>query len=359
MKTRIELFILFSVLIVISVGLISLFSFQYVEESVKTAEFEKMRMTLHDKEITISTLHSRASEDIVFALQNPLFVDYFELPETKAGNIYIDGVLQFTENQIEIKTKLEQWIYHFQNKFQVDETCLIDKTGQEHARLVLQRIAPDQELSPEEKSAPFFEPSFEKQKDQVHIQYPYLSPDTNRWVFAYTSPVVLSDGVTEAIYHFEMPISIFQDLLRPEQGRMYVLDQEGFLIADSGNYFPGTNISPELSKYYPPVDSISSSQEFHNLIQDAFAESEGSGVYLKNNEPTFLVYKKLPTFGWLLVYEKPQSLMGIGDNTLDDFRINTILLDVIISVVAIATVFFASSKISNRNHQKPSEEKIV
>ena len=72
MKTRIELFILFSVLIVISVGLISLLTFQYVEESVKTAEFEKMRTTLHDKENSVSTLHSRASEDIVFVLQNPL-----------------------------------------------------------------------------------------------------------------------------------------------------------------------------------------------------------------------------------------------------------------------------------------------
>ena len=46
-----------------------------------------------------------------------------------------NGVLQFTERQTELKQELERWVYHFQNKFDVDETCLIDSSGQEHTKI--------------------------------------------------------------------------------------------------------------------------------------------------------------------------------------------------------------------------------
>ena len=189
MKIRTQLIFFFSIVIVFSVGISSYFAISYTESSIIDAEIVKMNT--HNAEIMheIETLHQRASEDLVFTLKNPKFVEYFELPETKAGNVYDEnGVLQFTEKQREIKQELEQWTYHFQNKFDVDETCIIDATGQEHARLVLSQIEVDENLSPEEATASFFEPSFMKQKNEVHVQYPYVSPDTERWVFAYTSP---------------------------------------------------------------------------------------------------------------------------------------------------------------------------
>mgnify|MGYP003301165865 CR=1 FL=1 len=65
----------------------------------------------------ISTLHDRASEDIVFAVKNNSFSEYFELEDTKKGNVYDDNVLQYTTTQSSIKNELETWIYDFQNKF--------------------------------------------------------------------------------------------------------------------------------------------------------------------------------------------------------------------------------------------------
>jgi len=78
----------------------------------------------------IEELHSRASEDLIFAVKNSSFVKYFELPDTQAGNVFDENdVMQFTTEQQEIRDELDTWIFDFQSKFSVDETCLIDATG--------------------------------------------------------------------------------------------------------------------------------------------------------------------------------------------------------------------------------------
>ena len=96
-----------------------------------------------------------------------------------------------------------------------------------------------------------------KQKDEVHVQYPYVSPDTNRWVFAYTSPVELGSGQKPAIYHFEMPITAFSDLLdvHVDDGRIYVLDPQGFVVADSANSVSDTVLSIDPVSHFPPFQS--------------------------------------------------------------------------------------------------------
>ena len=122
----------------------------------------------------------------------------------------------------------------------MDETSLIDRTEQEHTRLVLGKIAPDEDLSSVEYETPFFKPSFETPKDGVHVQYPYVSPDTHRLVFAYTTPIVLSDGTTPAFYHFEMPLALLQNMITksaPQGVRLFISDPRGFLIANSQTDF--------------------------------------------------------------------------------------------------------------------------
>ncbi|NDF35434.1 MAG: hypothetical protein EB154_06180, partial [Nitrosopumilaceae archaeon] len=137
MKVRAQLVLVYSIIIAVTVFSIAYFAINMISASFTDAELEQMRNIVNERENSLQNLHARASEDLVFALQNPLFVQYFDLPETKKGNVYKDGVIQFTDKQRQIKTELEQWIHSFQNKFQVDETCLIDTSGQEHTRLVL------------------------------------------------------------------------------------------------------------------------------------------------------------------------------------------------------------------------------
>jgi len=312
LKTRNTLLISFSVILIFSIGLTSYLSIEYSKSFVLDSDIEEMMSILSEKSQAIESLHAKASEELVLTLKDPLFVEYFELPETKAGNVYEDGVLQFTDKQNEIKSDLEQLIYLFQIKFDVDETCIIDRTGQEHARLVLSRVAYDDDLSPDEEFAPFFEPSFEKNLDEVHNQYPYVSPDTKRWVFAYTSPVVLGAGKKPAFFHFEMPITVFQELVDVDVGRMYVVDPNGFIIADSDDLSisnskyevtPITISDFRPSDYFPSISENSSFQDFESLLQMTNSETEFF-EYTKNGEKNYVLSQQLSTFGWMLVYEK-------------------------------------------------------
>ena len=350
MNIRNQLIVFFSITIIASIGVTAFFAITYTESGVVDTEIEKMKA--HNEEVMadIETLHTRASEDLIFALKYPKFAEYFELPETKAGNVYDEnGVLQFTDKQREIKQDLEKWIYNFQNKFDVDETCLIDATGQEHARLVLTKIETDENLSPDEESTAFFEPSFTKQRDEVHVQYPYVSPDTGRWVFAYSSPVELGNGQKPAIYHFEMPMTIFQEILDVNDGRMYVLDPQGFIVADSAGTVPKEVISFEPKEQFPPFQAAYASQS-DEILEEMKSNDAGNGKYTVNGEERYFVYEKLSTFDWILIHEKPASQILIGSNSIENLTYTISIIAIVIAGLGILGVVFISSRISRPIH---------
>ncbi len=348
MKITPKLVIMFSLIIIITSGSISLFTLHLIIQSNIEKELEEMKGIIENRYLQINNLHVRASEDLVFALKNPKFVEYFELPETKADNIYENGILQYTNNQYEIKTELEQWIYHFQNKFDVDETCLIDKTGQEHTRLVLSKIAPPDELSSEESSAPFFTPSFAKEEGEVHVQYPYLSPDTNRWVFAYTSPVVLENEEKPAFYHFEMPLTIFQEIIKIDHGRMMVIDPQGFVIADSQYDFFNIESVPDADDYFPKAYALSDIDVVDKILKQKLTGQIGLLQYQDIEKQTHhIVFKELPTFGWILAYDKSEQLIFSEYTTfLGDTGITLGVITISITLLSLMIVYVASHRIT-------------
>jgi len=346
MNIRFQLVLFFSIVIVFSVGLSAYFAISYTESSIIDAEIAKMES--HNAEIMhdIETLHQTASNDLVFALKNPKFVEYFELPETQNGNVYDEnGVLQFTDTQRALKQDLEQWTYHFQNKFDVDETCIIDVTGQEHARLVLSKIEIDENLSPDEDLAPFFIPSFTKQKDEVHVQYPYVSPDTNRWVFAYTSPVELGTGHKPAIYHFEMPLSVFSNLLTNEHGRVYVVDPDGFIVADTETGYSDSVISIDPRQNFPAFQTVfaDSSSE---ILDEMKSNEMGSGMYTVDGNDVYFVYERLSTFDWILVHEMSADFMLHGNESLTNLSLTIGLVALSVSIIGVFSVIVISTKIT-------------
>ena len=334
-----------------SIGITAFFAILYTESGVIESSLSDMRthnaQIMHD----IDTLHARASEDLVFTLKNPKFVEYFELPETKAGNVYDENnVLQFTENQRKIKQDLEHWMYNFQNKFSVDETCIIDTSGQEHSRLVLTKIESDENLSPFESSAPFFEPSFMKKVDEIHVQYPYVSPDTNRWVFAYTSPIELGNGQKPAIYHFEMPVSVLQKLLETDDGRFYVVDPAGYVIADSAGSVPEDTISFVPETQFPSFQSVFTSSNY-DVLNEMSSHDFGDGFYFVNGEKHYYVYEKLATFEWILVYEKPVSMILVGGGSVSNLVNTIIVVASVVSILGLFGVILISSRISKPINQ--------
>jgi signal transduction histidine kinase len=354
MRINRRIIIVFSLIIVATIASVSYVSFRTLEAAVIDSQIKEMQNEVEIRANLVESLHSRASEDILFAVKNPVFTNYFDLPETREGNNFDEnGVVQFTPQQRALKTEMEQWIYAFQSKFDVDETCVIHTPGQEQARLVLGEIAPDDELSPSEGATPFYAPSLQLEKDEVYVQSPYVSPDTGRWVFAYTTPIVLSDGTKPSFFHFEMPMNLFEDLLTPENGRMYVVDGDGRVFGDSANRFSNevgsATFGTKPEEFFPHVNSISDSGELVNIVTATASLSpgeKGTGIYQVSGESHYVTYEKLPTFGWVLVYEKPYSLMLTGNTNLSQLGFEIAIVSFIVGAAGLSFAFIVSSRIS-------------
>ena len=353
MRINAKLVALFTTIIVIAICSLGFMSYTTIESAVIDARILDMKQVVIEKSNQINNLHDRASEDIVFAVKNPSFADYFELEDTRHGNVYNDdNVLQYTSNQEEIKDELESWIYDFQNKFTVDETCVIDRSGQQQTALVQKNILPTENLSSKKAGAAFFDPSFEKNDGESYVQYPYVSPATKRWVFAYTTPI-LTYNDKPAFYHFEMPMYVFQNLMSTDVGRMYVVDSGDYLVADNHSTFNSEvgagKKGQEPSEYFPSVTTISDSAKFSKILDEMNGLDIGEisySTYIENGEKHFVVFEKLPTFYWILAYDVPYSQLLYGETTLGNLKATLLVISLIVGAGGIGAVFVVSNRIS-------------
>ncbi|MBI5644026.1 MAG: methyl-accepting chemotaxis protein [Deltaproteobacteria bacterium] len=359
MKIKHKFLVIFVILILLGLSVNSYINFKTTETAVVQNAIKSMENELQQVSARINGFHEKAGNELVFALNYPVFKEYFSLTETKNGNRYnADKVIQFTPAQQRLKAKIDDWTLFVQSKFPVAETCVIDRTGQEHSRITFSKIAPDNDFSDEENAAPFFEPTFKLQKGGVHVEYPYMSADAKKWVFSYTSPIVLDDGSKPGFYHFEIPISYFQETVGENTtGRTFVVDPLGFIIADSKQ---ATNINlkgdagghgheggeHQLKDYLPPVDSISKNAAFSRIIDEMKAGKSGHGAFDLDGETHYLVYKPLSTFNWSVAQIKSYSELLEGKSSLGNIK-KTILLTVIITLaIAVIVIFVISDRIT-------------
>ena len=353
MRINAKLVALFTTIIVATIGSLGFMAYTTIESTVVDARIQDMKQVVIEKSNQIDNLHDRASEDIVFAVKNPRFAEYFELDDTRNGNIYDDNnVLQYTSSQIEIKSKLESWIYDFQNKFTVDETCVIDRSGQQQTALVQKNILPAENLSSKKAGAAFFDPSFEKNDGESYVQYPYVSPATERWVFAYTTPI-LTYNDKPAFYHFEMPMYVFQNLISTDVGRMYVIDSGDYLVADNHFTFNSEvgagKKGQDPSEYFPSVTTVSDSDKFLKILDEMNGLDIGEisySTYIENGEKHFVVFEKLPTFYWILAYDVPYSQLLYGETTLGNLKVTLLVISLIVGAGGVGAVFVVSNRIS-------------
>ena len=353
MRINAKLVLLFTTIIVIAICSLGFMAYTTIESAVIDARILDMKQVVIEKSNQINNLHDRASEDIVFAVKNPSFADYFELEDTRHGNVYNDdNVLQYTSNQEEIKDELESWIYDFQNKFTVDETCVIDRSGQQQTALVQKNILPAENLSSKKAGAAFFDPSFEKNDGESYVQYPYVSPATERWVFAYTTPI-LTYNDKPAFYHFEMPMYVFQNLISTDVGRMYVVDSGDYLVADNHSTFNSEvgagKKGQDPSEYFPSVTTVSDSDKFLKILDEMNGLDIGEisySTYIENGEKHFVVFEKLPTFYWILAYDVPYSQLLYGETTLGNLKATLLVISLIVGAGGIGAVFVVSNRIS-------------
>jgi diguanylate cyclase (GGDEF)-like protein len=116
----------------------------------------------------------------------------------------------------------------------ISEACLINADGHELARVVRGAVAPPEELSHEEASAPFFAPTLDLPAGRVHQALPYVSPDTGLWVISNSTPMVGASGRPWGLVHFEVALDSFRPELTDARQRISIVDVgTGRVVLDS------------------------------------------------------------------------------------------------------------------------------
>jgi diguanylate cyclase (GGDEF)-like protein len=147
----------------------------------------------------LDSYYSRARSLALITARNPSFRDFYVEPGGRTDKIRAQG--ETVRNASRALAYLEQLF-----PGSIGEACFIDRAGAENARAVKGDVEPPSALSQDETGAPFFYPGFALRPGQVHQSAPYVSPDTNEWVIANTTPIRASGHGKPAIVHFEITI---------------------------------------------------------------------------------------------------------------------------------------------------------
>jgi len=179
----------------------------------------KANSIVNKKAAILKKMHSKASKALVNAAQDKSYANFMTADKAK----------RHEHSQAINKVSL-----NVQKKFHVEEMCLIDANGPELARIVGRKVATD--LSPDESGADFFKPGFETKPKKVFTSRLYLSPDANKWVIAYVSPIVV-EGKNKAVLHYEHGLDVYQNALNKKlsgtDSFLVAIDNQGYLVSDS------------------------------------------------------------------------------------------------------------------------------
>ncbi|MEO5349706.1 MAG: cache domain-containing protein [Magnetococcus sp. YQC-3] len=295
----------------------------------------------------IKMFHQEVKSTLRFTMELDLFSKYFSLPESAHNTVDALGVVQFSAAQVALRHQMEAWANLLYKQFPIGEICLIDQTGQEHMRAVRGKVEDTHFFSSTEADSPFFVPSFLIKEGEVYVSKPYMSPDSRYWVVAYTAPVVMANGEKPAFFHVEVPLDIYGKLLSTldyayatahlkaqkdaqEEGRYFILDADGLLIADSRQAIPlglhparggddGADFAMEerLADYLPRLSSISSDSRF--LIAAEKLRKQGAGVaHLELAGRSYvLVLQPIPGSSWSLAHLDPVAGPGFWERASD------------------------------------------
>jgi Cache domain len=246
------------------------------------------------KAAILEDLHKRISASLAAVAQDKAFSDYF-----------LDGD---PARRAQLKQRIDLISLKTQEKFRVEEMCLIGADGAEIARIVGSVVAYD--LSPDETGAVFFAPGFAQASRQVFISPPYVSPDAPKWVVGYATPII-ADNVTRAILHFEHGLETYQEALgaQPPPDGTYVLavTDSGWIIYDSRREIPidkkGESVTP--ADYF---DAFSlgglSIAEFRRQYGDGTA---GSGTVERDGTRWEFAYRQVGTWTLIAAGSQPSS----------------------------------------------------
>ncbi|RMW34753.1 MAG: sensor histidine kinase, partial [Nitrosopumilus sp.] len=83
-----------------------------------------------------------------------------------------------------------------------------------------------------------------------------------------------------------------------------------------------------------------------SILSEMKLNPMGDGSYFDGTETRHYVYERLSTFDWILIYEKPESLMLVGQTTLSDLLLTIGIIAFSVTVIGVVSVIIVSSRIT-------------
>jgi diguanylate cyclase (GGDEF)-like protein len=256
----------------------------------------------------IDNLTDRAAASLLIARNNPAFERFYAADPSD------------TTARAAALNDIQQLMVYLQHTFAIDEICLIDADGVEDARSVLGELAGAEDLSDAEAENPFFAPTLALDNGEVYRSTePYLSPDTNRWVVAHATPIVLADGRHVGLLHFEIPLEWFAAKVRDTSltgGSSFLLDRDGHVLVhkDLGEVIPDPQV--DLGSHHGdagvgfPHAWTWGTAGFRTMatkiLQNAVA---GTATFDDAGEGSEFVYQPVFAGHWILATELPRSVI--------------------------------------------------
>jgi diguanylate cyclase (GGDEF)-like protein len=172
---------------------------------------------------------TRARDLLVVTGQNPALREYFSLPGDRRQRIDAGGP---------VMTNIDDAIGYLHALYPnaIEEICFIDSSGAEVARRVGSIEASSQDLSLDEQSNAFFQPTMSLTPGEVYQAAPYVSPDSSKWAVSNSTKVAGSDGTSAGILHIEVSLESFRRTLSRSKRKTFtrVFDaRTGAVIIDS------------------------------------------------------------------------------------------------------------------------------
>jgi hypothetical protein len=187
----------------------------------------------------------------------------------------------------EDRIAVESAITYLGERYSVDEICVIRASGLEAARWVGgEGVAAVEDLSPDERpNNPAVLPTLELADDSFYQTDPYVSPDSGRWVMGVATPIVLPNGITAGILHFEIPIARFaaeleQVAFSPSSFNI-LLDREGHLLAhpELQAFRAASNTTTDVDTSPFPLATATGSLSWRDAVGQMLSGSPGLATF--------------------------------------------------------------------------------
>jgi len=256
LRTRLTFFFLIGGLAPIIIG--STFFYLTTRRALFESVFKELRWTSGAITDVIEGNFRKAGSDTIFASANPAFKLYYT--EHEKRDIWI------AEQQKVLRNIRKLYKY-------LDESCFIERSGKEVSRIVYDTLAEKDNLSPDESGRAFFEKTFALAEGEVFAGRPEISADTSKWVLPFATPVSVN-GKNVAIFHLEITLSYFQDILREIINPDRLI---AFILNEKGEYIAHTAMDISLTGPLPAATTMDASPSFKEVVNKMIL-SGGSGM---------------------------------------------------------------------------------